>query len=114
MNIDAKITLIIVGKRHHIRYVFSPTQSFLSKGRSWASTRFIPVNANPNDDARRGNCGAGTVIDRGIGHPTEFDYYLLSHGALLGTSRPSHYSVRGTRVCAREGYMLIPTRVGSI
>ncbi|TFK69578.1 argonaute-like protein [Pluteus cervinus] len=70
---DAKITLIIVGKRHHIR--------------------FIPVNAQLTDDARRGNCAAGTVIDRGIGHPTEFDYYLLSHGALLGTSRPSHYSV---------------------
>ncbi|TFK69591.1 Piwi-domain-containing protein [Pluteus cervinus] len=72
-GVDAKITLIVVGKRHHIR--------------------FIPVNAQLTDDARRGNCSAGTVVDQGIGHPTEFDYYLLSHGALLGTSRPSHYSV---------------------
>ncbi|KAK0479171.1 argonaute-like protein [Armillaria novae-zelandiae] len=71
LGVNAKITFIIVGKRHHIR--------------------FFPIETTDKD--RSGNCHAGTVVDRGIGHPTEFDFYLQSHGGLLGTSRPSHYSV---------------------
>jgi len=47
----------------------------------------------PNDADRSGNCPAGTTIDAGLGHPTEFDYYQLTHGGLIGTSRPAHYSV---------------------
>jgi len=69
-NIDPKITVIIVGKRHHVR--FFPT-------------------AGGGD--KSGNCPAGTVVDRDVVHPTEFDFYLQSHGGLLGTSRPAHYSV---------------------
>ncbi|KAK0224342.1 argonaute-like protein, partial [Armillaria fumosa] len=72
LGVDAKITFIIVGKRHHIRY-----ESLISSG--------------PKD--RSGNCLAGTVVERGVSHLTEFDFYLQSHGGLLGTSRPSHYSV---------------------
>ncbi|TFK24647.1 eukaryotic translation initiation factor 2C, partial [Coprinopsis marcescibilis] len=68
--VGCKITLIVVGKRHHIR-----------------------MNAEERDRDKSGNAPAGTVIDRDIVHPTEFDFYLLSHGGLLGTSRPSHYSV---------------------
>ncbi|KAG7445462.1 argonaute-like protein [Guyanagaster necrorhizus] len=71
LAVDAKITFIIVAKRHHIR--------------------FFPTSRETADDT--GNCQAGTVVDRGIGHPTEFDFYLQSHGGLLGTSRPTHYSV---------------------
>ncbi|KAJ3501716.1 hypothetical protein NLJ89_g9216 [Agrocybe chaxingu] len=71
LKMNPKITLIIVGKRHHIR-MFPQT---------------------PNDGDKSGNCQAGTTIDNGLGHPTEFDYYQLSHGGLLGTSRPAHYSV---------------------
>ncbi|KAJ6500901.1 argonaute-like protein [Mycena sanguinolenta] len=71
LKITPRITLIIVGKRHHIRLF--PT--------------------NDRDADRSGNCPAGTVVDRDIGHPTEFDFYLQSHGGLLGTSRPAHYSV---------------------
>jgi len=41
-----------------------------------------------------GNCLAGTVVDTVVAHPTEFDFYLQSHGGLLGTSRSAHYSVR--------------------
>jgi len=70
-KIKPKITLIIVGKRHHIR--------------------MFPQNQGDGD--RSGNCQAGTTIDEGLGHPTEFDYYQLTHGGLLGTSRPAHYSV---------------------
>jgi eukaryotic translation initiation factor 2C len=72
VGINPKITLIIVGKRHHIR--------------------MFPQNKR-DADPKSGNCQAGTTIDEGIGHPTEFDYYQLTHGGLLGTSRPAHYSV---------------------
>jgi len=69
-----KITFLVVGKRHHYR--------------------FFPQNPNSNDEAdRSGNCPAGTVVDQGITHPLEFDWYLQSHGGLLGTSRSAHYTV---------------------
>lgn len=71
VNLAPKITLIVVGKRHHIR--------------------MFPQNRGDADGS--GNCKAGTTIDEGLGHPTEFDYYQLTHGGLIGTSRPAHYSV---------------------
>lgn len=71
LKIRPKITIIVVGKRHHIRF----------------------NTIDPRDADRSGNCPAGMVVDRDIAHPSEFDWYLLSHGGLLGTSRPSHYSV---------------------
>ncbi|KAK7470584.1 hypothetical protein VKT23_002008 [Stygiomarasmius scandens] len=71
LGITPKITIIVVGKRHHIRFFPQP---------------------NGEQDTT-GNCPAGTVVDREIGHPTEFDFYLQSHGGLLGTSRPAHYSI---------------------
>ncbi|KAF9055354.1 argonaute-like protein [Hymenopellis radicata] len=71
LRISPKITIIVVGKRHHVR--------------------FFPSNEREGD--RSGNCPAGTVVDRDVTHPTEFDFYLQSHGGLLGTSRPAHYSV---------------------
>ena len=55
-GVQAKITIIVVGKRHHVR--FFPGQS---------------------DADRSGNCPAGTVVDKDIVHPTEFDFYLQSH-----------------------------------
>ncbi|KAI0677581.1 argonaute-like protein [Trametes maxima] len=70
-NIKPKITVVVVGKRHHVR--------------------FFPTNSNDAD--RSGNCPAGTVVDNHIVHPTEFDFYLQSHSGLLGTSRPAHYNV---------------------
>ena len=60
-----KITVIVVGKRHHVR--------FFPKGR---------------DADRSGNCLAGTVVDQDITHPTEFDFYLQSHGGLIGSTLP--------------------------
>jgi eukaryotic translation initiation factor 2C len=71
LRIDPKITIIVVGKRHHVR--------------------FFPQSERDAD--KSGNCPAGTVVDREVAHPTEFDFYLQSHGGLLGTSRPAHYSV---------------------
>jgi len=73
--------------------------------------------ANKNEQCgRSGNIPAGTTVDVGITHPTEFDFYLCSHQGiqviicnssiflnrlcfiiknkcLQGTSRPSHYHV---------------------
>ncbi|KAI0702894.1 argonaute-like protein [Cytidiella melzeri] len=71
VGVKPNITVIVVGKRHHVR--------------------FFPKN--PQDADRSGNCRAGTVVDTDIAHPTEFDFYLQSHGGLLGTSRPAHYNV---------------------
>jgi eukaryotic translation initiation factor 2C len=71
MGFKPTITLIIVGKRHHVR--------------------FFPKSENEGD--RSGNCPAGTVVDSDVVNPVEFDFYLQSHGGLLGTSRPSHYNV---------------------
>ncbi|KAI0068655.1 argonaute-like protein [Artomyces pyxidatus] len=71
LNINPKITMIVVGKRHHVR--------------------FFPKSANEGD--RSGNCPAGTVVDTDVVNPVEFDFYLQSHGGLLGTSRPAHYNV---------------------
>ncbi|KAK0435064.1 Piwi domain-containing protein [Armillaria borealis] len=67
-----KITFIVVGKRHHMR--------------------FFPKN-DRDKDARSGNLLPGTVIDQAITNPVEFDFYLQSHGGILGTSKSSHYNV---------------------
>ncbi|KAK7040377.1 hypothetical protein VNI00_009853 [Paramarasmius palmivorus] len=69
LNIHPKITFIIVGKRHH--------------------ARFFPNDQRDAD--KSGNCPAGTVVDTEIVHPTEDDFYLQSHGGILGTSRSAHY-----------------------
>ena len=65
-----EITYIVVQKRHN--------------------TRFFPVD---NNKYKNGNALAGTVVDQGINHPTEGDFYLLSHEGIQGTSRPCHYHV---------------------
>lgn len=54
-------------------------------------SRFFPL---PREGDRSGNCSAGTVVDQDVTHPTDHDFYLLSHAGILGTSRPAHYSVR--------------------
>ena len=46
-----------------------------------------------NNKYKNGNALAGTVVDQGINHPTEGDFYLLSHEGIQGTSRPCHYQV---------------------
>ncbi|KAI5986104.1 protein argonaute-3 [Pisolithus marmoratus] len=48
---------------------------------------------NRTESSASGNCPAGTVVNQVVAHPVEFDWYLLSHGGLLGTSRPAHYNV---------------------
>ncbi|KIM25526.1 hypothetical protein M408DRAFT_26081 [Serendipita vermifera MAFF 305830] len=77
MGIDhpiPRLTFIVVGKKHHIRFFPQPGSKM----------------ADRND-----NSVPGTVIDTDITtpEPNLFDFYLQSHGSLLGTSRPAHYSV---------------------
>ncbi|CAB5182549.1 unnamed protein product [Rhizophagus irregularis] len=65
------ITFVVVQNRHH--------------------TRFFPIEGKNAD--KSGNCLPGTVVDMEITHPFEFDFYLLSHAGLQGTSRPTYYQV---------------------
>uniref|UniRef100_A0A8D8UB55 Protein argonaute-1 n=1 Tax=Cacopsylla melanoneura TaxID=428564 RepID=A0A8D8UB55_9HEMI len=66
------ITFIIVQKRHHTRLFCADKKE---------------------QSGKSGNIPAGTTVDIGITHPTEFDFYLCSHQGIQGTSRPSHYHV---------------------
>ena len=66
------ITFIVVQKRHHTRLFCADKKE---------------------QSGRSGNIPAGTTVDIGITHPTEFDFYLCSHQGIQGTSRPSHYHV---------------------
>ncbi|KAJ2510035.1 hypothetical protein GGI11_005642 [Coemansia sp. RSA 2049] len=55
------------------------------------NTRFYPLTSRDGD--RTGNCVPGTVIDRSVTLAPYFDFYLFSHAAIQGTSRPTHYVV---------------------
>ena len=66
-----KFTVIVVEKRHHIRF-------FPEKG--------------PACD-KNGNPVPGTIVDKSVTHPFEDDWYLCSHAAIQGTARPTHYHV---------------------
>ena len=66
-----KISIIIVGKRHH--------------------TRFYPLpgtQCGPN-----GNPLNGTIVDREITMERGWDFFLQAHGCIKGTARPAHYVV---------------------
>lgn len=67
-----KISIIVVGKRHH--------------------TRFYPTKVN-DADTKTGNPIPGTVVDRGVTGEKLFDFFLLAHQGLQGTSKPAHYVV---------------------
>ncbi|KAJ3410229.1 Eukaryotic translation initiation factor 2C [Chytridiales sp. JEL 0842] len=68
---DTKLTFLVVNKRH--------------------ATRFFAKDARDAD--RKGNLPPGVVVDTGVVHPFEFDFYLNSHPGLQGTSKPAHYHV---------------------
>ncbi|KAK2165838.1 hypothetical protein LSH36_45g16093 [Paralvinella palmiformis] len=72
MGYQPGITFIVVQKRHHTRLFCADKKDQMGKS---------------------GNIPAGTTVDVGITHPTEFDFYLCSHAGIQGTSRPSHYHV---------------------
>jgi eukaryotic translation initiation factor 2C len=65
------ITYAVVQKRHH--------------------ARFFPIKKEDSD--KSGNVLPGTIVETGITHPSEFDFYLCSHPGLQGTSKPTHYHI---------------------
>jgi eukaryotic translation initiation factor 2C len=71
-NWSPRITLLVVGKRHH--------------------TRFYPTNPE-----RLGQVGAnlssGLVVDRVVTSPWQADFYLQSHDSALGSAKSAHYIV---------------------
>ncbi|MCJ1393683.1 hypothetical protein MMC18_006559 [Xylographa bjoerkii] len=66
-----KISIIIVGKRHH--------------------TRFFPTCRE--DQSRSGNPKNGLIVDRGITSNHLWDFYIQAQDAIQGTARPIHYIV---------------------
>lgn len=66
-----RITVIVVGKRHH--------------------TRFYPTSMSTA--SQNGNTKPGTVVDRGVVEVRNWDFYLQAHSCLQGTARPAHYYV---------------------
>lgn len=71
-NPPAKVTFIVVQKRHHTR--FFPTQREFSEGKN-------------------NNIPAGTVIDKDIVHPFQYQFFLASHAAIQGVTKPCKYCV---------------------
>lgn len=67
-----RITIVVVGKRHH--------------------TRFFPT-LEANTCGKASNNLNGTVVDRGVTEPRNWDFFLQAHNADLGTARPAHYYV---------------------
>ncbi|KAI2472708.1 ribonuclease H-like domain-containing protein [Annulohypoxylon bovei var. microspora] len=62
-----KITIIVVGKRHHTRFY--------------------------DRDGEKYNPRPGTVVDRGVTEALNWDFFLVPHSPFKGTARPSHYFV---------------------
>nr|GMD40226.1 protein argonaute 4A-like [Ipomoea batatas] len=65
-NWSPKFTMIVAQKNHHTKFFQSNS----------------PENVPP-----------GTVIDNGICHPKNNDFYLCAHAGMIGTTRPTHYQV---------------------
>lgn len=54
------------------------------------NVRFFP---QPGTGDRNGNPLPGTLVEQGVTHPFDNDFYLCSHSAIKGTARPVHYYV---------------------
>lgn len=71
-NYEPGITFVVVQKRHHTR--FFPRDSRTAHGRNF-------------------NVPPGTIVDVDITHPTEFDFYLVSHASIQVNRRSSRYLI---------------------
>lgn len=54
------------------------------------ASRFFPDKSAAD---KNGNALPGTLVDREVTHPFQYDFYLCAHVALQGTARPVHYHV---------------------
>lgn len=66
-----RLTIAVVGKRHH--------------------HRFYPSRAEDSDKST--NPRNGTVVDRIITEARHWDFFLQAHAAIQGTARPAHYYI---------------------
>ena len=66
-------TVVVCTKRHQIR--------------------FFPKDGDNSAADRNNNALPGTLVERDVTHPFEYDFYLSSHSAIQGTARPVHYQV---------------------
>lgn len=67
---EVPFVVIVGSKRHHVRF-------FPEKGKGDRNNNPLP----------------GTLVEAGVTHPFENDFYLCSHSAIKGTARPTHYQV---------------------
>ncbi|KAI1451224.1 Piwi-domain-containing protein [Annulohypoxylon moriforme] len=67
-----KITIVVVGKRHHTRFY---------------------RHVKPDEHYGNNNPVPGTVVDRGVTETLNWDFFLQSHKPIKGTARPAHYFV---------------------
>ncbi|CAL5435295.1 unnamed protein product [Camellia sinensis] len=65
-NWSPKFTVIIAQKNHHTKFFQAGS----------------PDNVPP-----------GTVIDKEVCHPHNFDFYMCAHAGMIGTTRPTHYHI---------------------
>ncbi|KAK7752649.1 hypothetical protein SLS62_005418 [Diatrype stigma] len=77
-----RLTIIVVGKRHHSR--FYPTDP---------KNAHVSGNQKDPDNIRKGNTKAGTVVDRGVTEGQNWDFFLQAHSPIKGTARPAHQYV---------------------
>ncbi|KKZ62495.1 hypothetical protein EMCG_03108 [[Emmonsia] crescens] len=68
-----KITVVVASKRHHIRA--------------------FPQPGDRNASDKNGNALPGTLVEKDVTGAHGWDFFLWSHIALQGTSRPVHYHV---------------------
>ncbi|XP_026685801.1 protein argonaute 11-like [Diaphorina citri] len=66
-NYNPKVTFLVVQKRHH--------------------TRFFPTSPSEGDGSRNNNVRPGTIVDTTITHPTDLDFYLVSHQSIQVRNR---------------------------
>ena len=81
-----RFTIVIAGKRH--------------------KTRFYPTQAQ-DADPKSANPKPGTVVDRHVTEPRNWDFFLQAHNALKGTARPCHYYVVLDEIF-RQTYKTVP------
>ncbi|XP_062557974.1 protein argonaute-2 isoform X2 [Armigeres subalbatus] len=71
-NYKPNITFIVVQKRHH--------------------ARFFPTDKCPTE-GRNNNVPPGTIVDKYITTPNQYQFFLVSHAAVQGVAKPTKYCV---------------------
>lgn len=73
-----ELTAIVATKRHH-------TRLYPGEEKNGVTCKNLPDNPK--------NVLPGTMVESTITSPIWFDFFLVSHNGIKGTSRPTHYMV---------------------